>query len=159
MTSQYFSIFTNEINIGMDEFYSLGLLLSRASTSLSKAMNANLEANGINLPHSQFIVLRCLYYKDSISQLEIAKLLSKDAAAIKRTIDLLEEKELVVRHQVRTLKNSICITDKGRVLMPKVLNVANGLINVALDGIEIDNQELLRIMLDKICTNLEKNRE
>lgn len=140
----------------MDEFYSLGLLISRASVSLAKAMNNKLENNGINLPHSQFIVLRCLYFKDALSQLEIAKLLSKDAAAIKRTIDNLEKKGLVIRNQVRTLKNSVCITEKGKVLMPQVLKIAEEVISEALDGIEIGNQKLLRTMLDKIHSNLEK---
>ena len=139
----------------MDKFYSLGFLLSRASVSLSKSMNARLEACNVDLPHSQFIVLRCLYYKDALSQLEIANLLSKNPAAIKRTIDLLEKKELVIRKQIRTLKNSVCITDKGKNLMPQVLKIAENLINEALSGLDIENQELLRTILNKIYINLE----
>jgi DNA-binding MarR family transcriptional regulator len=139
----------------MDRFYSLGHLLGRASVALSKSLNARLEACDIDLPHSQFIVLRCLYYKDALSQLDIAKLLSKDAAAIKRTIDSLEKKELVIRKQKRTLKNSVCISDKGKKLMPQVDN----LINEALNGIEIDNQELLLTMLDKIYINTLKIKQ
>lgn len=140
----------------MDEFYSLGFLVSRAAVSLSKSMNASLEANDMDLPHSQFIVLRCLYYKDALSQLEIANLLSKDAAAIKRTVDLLEKKEFVIRKQVRTLKNSVCITEKGRELMPKALKIAEEQLNEAMAGIKPKDRELLRSMLDKIYTNLEK---
>jgi DNA-binding MarR family transcriptional regulator len=143
----------------MDRFYSLGHLLGRASVALSKSLNARLEACDIDLPHSQFIVLRCLYYKDALSQLDIAKLLSKDAAAIKRTIDSLEKKELVIRKQTRTLKNSVCISDKGKKLMPQVLKIADNLINEALNGIEIDNQELLLTMLDKIYTNTLKIKQ
>jgi hypothetical protein len=40
--------------------------------------------------------------------------------------------------------------------MPQVLKIADNLINEALYGIEIENQELLRTMLDKIYTNIEK---
>jgi DNA-binding MarR family transcriptional regulator len=140
----------------MDRFYSLGHLLGRASVSLSKSLNARLESCDIDLPHSQFIVLRCLYYKDALSQLDIAKLLSKDVAAIKRTIDSLEKKGLVTRIQIRTLKNSVCITDKGKNLMPRVIEIADDVINEALHGIEIENRELLRTMLDKIYINLGK---
>ncbi len=142
----------------MDDFYSLGLLVNRASVSLAKSLNTSLDAQGIDLPHSQFTVMRCLYFKDELSQFDIANLLYKDAAAIKRTVDLLEKKGLVVRKQVRTLKNSVCITEKGRELMPKVIHIADGLIAEALSGIEPDNRELLKTMLDKIYTNLEKNR-
>ena len=139
----------------MDEYYSLGFLLSRASITLAKSLNVSLEAHGTDLSHSQFIVLRNLYYKGAFSQREIAKLLSKDAAAIKRTIDLLEKKGLVIRKKVRTLKNSVCITEKGKELMPKVLKLADEQIAEALNGIEPDHQELLRVMLDKIYVNLE----
>jgi len=140
----------------MEDFYSLGLLVSRASVSLSKSLNSALEAHNIDLPHSQFIVLRCLYFKDELSQLEIAKLLFKDAAAIKRTVDLLEKKGLVVRRQVRTLKNSVCITEKGKNVMPVVLKIADTVIEEALDGIEPDSRKFLRTMLDQIYTNLER---
>jgi len=140
----------------MDDFYSLGFLLSRASVSLAKSMNSELEAHDIDLPHSQYIVLRCLYYKDALSQLEIAHLLSKDAAAIKRTVDHLEEKGLVIRKQVRTLKNSVCITEKGRNILPQALEIGHRLSNVVLDGIKTEDQKLLLSMLDKIYINLEK---
>ncbi len=140
----------------MEEFYSLGLLVSRASVSLAKAMNTRLSNRDVDLPHSQFIVLRCLYFKDGLSQFEIAKLLSKDAAAIKRTVDNLEKKELVVRNQVRTLKNSVCITEKGKLLMPKVLLIAEEVLVEALDGIEPEHQKLLQTMLDTIHSNLEE---
>jgi len=140
----------------MEDLYSLGLLLNRASVSLAKTMNATLIAKNIDLPHSQFIVLRCLYYKDGLSQFEIANLLSKDAAAIKRTVDLLEKKEYVVRKQVRTLKNSVCLTDKGKKLIPEAMKIGDRLTAEALDGIKPENKRFLCEMLDKIYTNLEK---
>jgi DNA-binding MarR family transcriptional regulator len=141
----------------VDDFYSLGLLLNRASIALAKSMNAALENGGIDLPHSQFIVLRCLYYKDCISQSEVANLLSKDAAAIKRTIDNLEKKGLVERHRIRNLKNSVCITDKGKSLMPQVLKIAENLVNEVIGSFKPENRKLLRTMLDDIYTKL-KNK-
>ena len=140
----------------MDGLYSLGYFVARASVALSKSLNARLVSFGIDLPNSQYIVLRYLYFKGALSQLEIANLLSKDAAAIKRTIDLLEKKGLVTRTQIRKLKNSVCITDKGKNLMPRVIEIADAVINEALNGIETENRELLQTMLDKIHTNLEK---
>lgn len=139
----------------MDTFFSLGLLLNRASVALSKSLNSSISANNIDLPHSQFIVLRCLYYNDGISQFDIAKLLSKDAAAIKRTVDQLEKKEFVIRKQIRNLKNSVCITDKGKKLMPQVLEIAKAVIDKALIGIEEESRNSLQIMLEKVFINLE----
>lgn len=139
----------------MDDFYSLGLLLNRASVSLSKMLNNETLNNGIDLPHSQFIVLRCLFYNDGTSQQEIANLLFKDAAAIKRTIDNLEKKNLVIRKQVRPQKNSVHISEKGKALIPSVLKIADEVIAEATKGIEFNNHKLLREMLISIYTNTE----
>ncbi|MDR3061546.1 MAG: MarR family transcriptional regulator [Dysgonamonadaceae bacterium] len=118
-------------------------------------MNSTLKKKGIDLPHSQFVVLRCLFFNDGLSQLEIAKLLSKDAAAIKRTVDNLEQKGLVIRTQVRTLKNSICVTNEGHELMPRVLTIAQEVTDKALQGIDDEYKTLLWDMLNKIYENLE----
>lgn len=142
----------------MNDFYSLGLLVSRASVALAKALNQAITAGGIDLPQSQFIVLRCVYFKDGLSQLEIAHILSKDAAAIKRTVDNLEEKGLVVRKQVRTLKNAVCITEKGTELMPQLLQIADNTIEDALQGINSKQRDLLHSMLEKIYSNLENTQ-
>lgn len=142
----------------MNDFYSLGLLVSRASVALAKALNQAIIVGGIDLPQSQFIVLRCVYFKDGLSQLEIAHILSKDAAAIKRTVDNLEEKGLVVRKQVRTLKNAVCITEKGTELMPQLLQIADKTIEEALQGINSKQRDLLHSMLEKIYSNLENTQ-
>ena len=140
----------------MNDFYSLGLLTGMASLALSKALNAALIENNIDLPHSQFVVLRILYFHDGMSQLDIANMVSKDAAAIKRTVDNLENKGLVVRKQVRTLKNSVCITDKGRELMPQVLKIADKIIEEALNSFSEESREQLFSMLKMIYQNIEK---
>lgn len=139
----------------MDNFYSLGFLLNRASVEVAKAMKDALTANNIDLTHSQFIVLRCLYFKDGLSQLDIANLLFKDAAAIKRTVDFLERKGLVLRKQVRTLKNSICLTDKGRELIPQAMEIGNSLLGKIIEGIDDKGYQSLLAMLDRIHINLE----
>lgn len=140
----------------MDEFYSLGFLLNRASVSMSKLLNARLESENIDLPHSQFIVLRCLYYNDGLSQQEIARLLCKDASAIKRTIDNLEKKGLVVRSQASQRENSIGITQKGQELMPIALACGNNALKDALEGIDNTDYEKLRTLLNHIYLNIEE---
>ena len=104
---------------------SLGFQLGKALWALSATLNATLKENGIDLPTSQYIVMRFLYGQDGISQNRIATLLYKDAAAIKRSIDNLEKKGLVERRAVSRCKNNIYLTEKGRELMPEVIAVAN----------------------------------
>lgn len=137
----------------MDEFISLGLMLNRAATAMSAVLNTGLTEAGIDLPQSQFIVLRCLYYNGDLSQLEIARLLSKDAAAIKRTIDALEQKGLVKRVRVRTLKNSIQITEAGKAIMPDAIKVAQMASEKATTGLTQPDIERLMAELSTITDN------
>lgn len=138
----------------MDEFISLGLLLNRVATSMSTALNSALSEAGLDLPQSQFIVLRSLYYKGPLSQLEIARLLSKDAAAIKRTVDRLELKGLVQRIPIRTLKNAVHITDAGRAIMPDALAIAKAASEKATAGLPAKAVERLMSELKNISDNI-----
>lgn len=120
---------------------------------MSTALNTALTDAGIDLPQSQFIVLRCLHYNGELSQLEIARMLSKDAAAIKRTVDNLEHKGLVRRVPVRTLKNSVQITDEGKALMPKALEIAKAASEKCTSGLSPLTIEKLMNNLEIIYTN------
>ncbi|MCM1020589.1 MAG: MarR family transcriptional regulator [Muribaculaceae bacterium] len=141
----------------MDEFLLLGLLLNRTATAMSSALNAALIEAGIDLPYSQFIVLRCLYYKGDMSQLDIARLLSKDAAAVKRTVDNLEKKGLVRRIPVRTLKNSVQITDEGKSIMPNAIAIAKAASRKATSGFRQKEIERLMKELELISENIRNN--
>lgn len=104
---------------------SLGFLLDRALWTLSSTLNATLKEKGIDLPHSQYIIMRFLDEKEGISQNKLAILLHKDAAAIKRSIDNLEKKGLLIRKALSERKNGIYLTDKGKALIPKVKTIAD----------------------------------
>lgn len=138
----------------MNEFISLGLMVNRAATAMSTALNTALMEAGIDLPHSQFIVLRCLYYNGPMSQLNIARTLSKDAAAIKRTVDNLERKGLAKRVPVRAMKNSVEITDAGLALMPRALEIAREASGRATAGLSATAVERLMNYLETITQNL-----
>lgn len=104
---------------------SLGFLLARALWASVIALNTALKEQGIDLPNSQYIIMRFLYEQDGISQNRIATLMHKDAAAIKRSIDNLEKKGLVERRAVSRCKNNIFLTEKGRELIPEVIAIAD----------------------------------
>lgn len=140
----------------MDNLYSLGFLLNRASFSLAKMLRIELKRNNIELPHSQFIVLRCLFFKDGLSQKELATLLCKDAAAIKRTIDNLEDRGLVCRTHVSQRENAIEITQAGKELMPFAIECGNQAIDKVLQDISGVDYELLKELLQRIYLNVEQ---
>lgn len=126
----------------MDTYESLGFLLNRASHALAKALRIVLERYAVDLPHSQFVMLRLLYYKDGLSQQEIAALLCKDAAAIKRTIDNLKKRGVVERVHVSKTKNSIHITCQGRILMSELLKHVDEVLVPLLNGIDTNEHEI-----------------
>lgn len=140
----------------MDNLYSLGFLLNRASFSLAKMLRIELKRNNIELPHSQFVVLRCLYYKDGLSQKELATLLCKDAAAIKRTIDNLENRGLVCRTHVSQRENAIEITEAGKALIPLAIECGNRAIDKVLLNVSGADYEFLKQLLDRIYLNVEQ---
>ncbi len=131
----------------------LGFLLARASYAMSTKLNTLLKREGIDLPHSQYILLKTLYEDDGISQQELANRVYKNAAAVKRTLDILENKELVKRVPITLRKNSIVITNKGKKMIPVVLNIISKWETELLEGVESDKYSLFKDFLNTIYYN------
>jgi DNA-binding MarR family transcriptional regulator len=134
--------------------HTLGFLLARTSNSMAMYLNSVLRKEGIDLPHSQFVILKHLYFQDGISQQELADLVFKDTSAIKRTLDILEKKGLIERIPVTLRKNSIKITDAGRALMPKVMDCLEKSKETYLQGISEDEYRMLTGILERIYQNI-----
>lgn len=117
------------------EVKSLGFLLNRASWAAANMLKESFIKEGIDLPHSQYIVLRVLYEHEGLSQQEIATALHKDGAAIKRTLDILERKELIVRKPASLCKYNIYLTPKAIAQKEKIITVADNTAKQALEGI------------------------
>ncbi|WP_288734610.1 MarR family transcriptional regulator [uncultured Parabacteroides sp.] len=131
----------------------LGFLLSRASNSMSVHLNTLLKKNGIDLPHSQYVILKHLYDEDGISQQELADKIYKDTAAIKRTLDILEKKGLIQRIPVTMRKNSVIITEQGKELIPKVMDCLERSKQFVLSGISEQEYKLFTDILERIYQN------
>jgi DNA-binding MarR family transcriptional regulator len=134
--------------------HTLGFLLSRTSNAMAMYLNSVLRKEGIDLPHSQYVILRCLSLGDDISQQELADFVFKDTAAVKRTLDILEKKGLIKRIPVTMRKNSIKITDAGRALMPKVMDCIEKSKETYLHGISEDEYRMLTGILERIYQNI-----
>ncbi|MDR2040469.1 MAG: MarR family transcriptional regulator [Bacteroidales bacterium] len=132
----------------------LGFLLARTSNAMATHLNSHLKKHGIDLPHSQYVVLKYLYDEDGISQQELANKVFKDTAAIKRTLDILEKKGLVERIPVTMRKNSVMITQKGRELMPKVMDCIEKSKQSVLSGIGEHEYRMFTEILERIYQNI-----
>lgn len=104
----------------------LGFMLEQALGTMTTSLADAFKANGIDLPHSQYAVLRLLYSsEEQLTQIKIAEILKKDAAAIKRTVDILERKGLVERKAYNGRTNKVICTEKAIVLKEIVTATAD----------------------------------
>ncbi len=134
--------------------HTLGFLLARASDAMAAHLNKLLRKAGIDLPNSQYVVLRLLYIEDGISQQELAERAFKDTAAVKRTLDILESKGLVKRIPANMKKNSIIITSSGKELMPKVMEYLEQSKESYLSGISDKEYETVTGVLERLYQNI-----
>lgn len=139
-----------------DNQHTLGFLLARASKAMSVHLNKLLQEEGIDLPHSQYVILRLLYLEDGISQQELAERAFKDTAAVKRTLDILEGKGLIKRTPApaNMKKNSVIITPAGRKLMPRVMSYLENSKISYLSGISDEEYNTVIRVLEKLYQNI-----
>lgn len=104
----------------------MGFMMEQALGTMTGALANAFKANGIDLPHSQYTVLRLLYSSETpMTQINIAEILKKDAAAIKRTVDILERKGLVVREAQNGRTNRVVCTEKALAMKEIIIESAN----------------------------------
>lgn len=118
----------------------LGYLMERCLRNMITVLEDALNKAEIDLPYSQYVVMRALYRQDKISQAKLAEVLQKDTAAIKRTIDNLEEKGLVNRKSVSGRQYDIYVTAKGKRVKEKIIEVGQQTLQTLLAEIPDDTQ-------------------
>ncbi len=136
-----------------DRKQTLGFLLARSYYAIATSLNGLLRREEIDLSHSQYVLLKVLYEKDGLSQQELAAKVYKNAAAVKRTLDILENKGLVERIPVSLRKNSIKITPEGRVLIYKVIESIRKWDSEILSGVSDEEYKIFEKTLNTIFDN------
>ncbi len=114
--------------------------MERSLRNMIAVLENALHKAEINLPYSQYVVMRALYQQDGISQAKLAEALQKDTAAIKRTIDNLEEKGLVSRQSVSGRQYDVYVTAKGKRMKRKIIEVSQQTLRALLADIPHDTQ-------------------
>lgn len=128
----------------------IGYYLERCLLEMTRKLSSNFAEAGIDLPYSQYIVMRALHKNGPQSQAQIAHFLNKDTAAIKRTLDYLEKRGLVIRNKVSGRENIVNISDKGCEMMPLIIKVAESTIKELLNGVPDETIEIVLSFLMSI---------
>ena len=131
---------------------SLGYLTAKASFSLAAQLNREFLKYGIDLPHSQFIILSQLYETDGQTQQELADALFKNKSAIKRTVDNLELRSYVKRIE-KGKSFRIFLTDTGLMKKTELLKISEKTTKSILGIISKRDYERCAKILKKIIKN------
>ncbi|MDE6338384.1 MAG: MarR family transcriptional regulator [Muribaculaceae bacterium] len=137
------------------EYDLLGVWLDFAFNSLVAELNRSLHSVGLPLNHAQFAILQNLFLKDGQSQSDIARRVSKDRAAISRSLNTLEENGFIVRKAVSGSKNGVFLTAKAIQNRDKITEAINMAIGRGRRRMTEEEYETGIVFLKKIHANLQ----
>lgn len=129
--------------------------IEQAIKEYRKVCQKNIQKIVSDITVDQCLVLIILNENPKISQIEIAKLMFKDNASITRIIELMVKKDYLLREpdEFDKRKSKLIVTEKGQktiVLLSPVFKLNR---KTALEGLSLDEIELLDKLLHKIISN------
>ena len=141
-----------------DELYnSYSFLLDRTARRVKQYAQQKFKELALNVTVDQWLVLKHLYEHDSMKQNELAEILFKDNPTLTRIIDLLCEKELVVRKQHPTDRRSfhVALTRQGKKKVEQMKPKIQKIRLKAWEGLSKDDFVQFKKVLDTIYGNLQ----
>ena len=135
------------------EIDALGYWMDRSFRAMIKTLNESLKEANLDLQHSQFVVLRRLSVKDGAGQSELSKILGKNPAAISRSVNYLETKGFVRREPATCCKYRVFLTEAGKKLVPKLIEIDDRITEKALTGFSDKEKKEVKDILNKIYRN------
>ena len=127
-----------------------------ASISVARRLQKNFRNAGLEITIEQWTVLYHLWKEDCLSQQELCNRTFRDKPSITRLIDNLEKQKLVKRLASKTDRriNIVCLTDRGKNLQDATLALANQTMDEALAGVNKEEIEAVKNVLQKVFDNL-----
>lgn len=129
--------------------------IEQAIKEYRKVSQKNIDKIVKDITIDQCLILIILNKDEKISQNELANLIFKDNASITRMIELMVKKDYLNRtiHKEDRRKFNLEITEKGK----KTIELINPIVQInretALNGLSLEEIDLLDKTLNKIITN------
>lgn len=132
-------------------FYSL----EKAIKTYRQFAQRNISEENFDITIDQWLVLKTLQEKPTITQQELAITVFKDLASITRIIDLLVNKSYLNRtsHSTDRRRFELSITKSGLKIIDALQPIINTNRSTALKGLSKQDIEQLQITLNKIISN------
>lgn len=136
-----------------------GTALRETYRAFARDLSRRLKPYGVTL--FMWFVLRELWKRDGLSQVEIARASDRQASAIVSVVRSLQKKRLVlISRSAKDARMSVVrLTKAGRALEPVLTEHANRLNQVALRGFTAVEQRDLVTMLERLRHNIATNRD
>jgi DNA-binding MarR family transcriptional regulator len=136
------------------ELYSF--MTGKASTAIARRLQKNFKLAGIDITVEQWSVLYHLWKADAMSQQELCHATFRDKPSITRLVDNLEKLKLVKRNASKNDRrmNLIVLTDTGKQLEEKCMDIANTTLNESLAGVTNGQIEIAKEVLQTVYDNL-----
>jgi DNA-binding MarR family transcriptional regulator len=136
---------------------SLGTQLNIIARSLRVALEKELSHLGIS--PSQWMLLMALHEKDGQGQTELGKMVNQDNATITRSLDKLQERELIIRVQDQGDRRAqiVSLTPKGRTACKEWNFIGQAVNHKASKGLTVTEKKKLLEMLALIGGNMNGN--
>lgn len=137
----------------------IGFIVARTHRTMLNTLQQRLVDNGFDITAEQAIIIMKLYQKEGISQQELSDALFKDKSSVKRLIDNMERKNLIVRipDQNDGRNKLIYLTHGGKALREQMTEVAICILDEAQENIDIEEIKICKKVLNQIFNNLSKN--
>jgi DNA-binding MarR family transcriptional regulator len=136
------------------ELYSV--INGMASTAVARRLQKNFRNAGLEITIEQWSILYHLWKEDCLSQQELCNRTFRDKPSITRLIDNLEKQQLVARKASATDRriNMVCLTEKALQLQQITIDLANQTMDEALTGIDRNEINTVKNVLQKVYDNL-----
>lgn len=135
---------------------SIGFKLANASRLVTNRLNQNFRDNEFPVTHEQWLLMMQLWIQDGQLQSALAAATHKDNPSVSRLIDNMIKRNLVKRvcHPEDRRANLIYLTEEGREMQKGLISQAQQTILDSTDGIDPQDVETCKRVLDLIIANL-----
>ena len=136
------------------ELYSF--ITGKASTAIARRLQKNFKEANVEITIEQWSVLYHLWKEDGLSQQQLCDATFRDKPSITRLVDNLEKLQLVKRVSSKNDRrmNMIYLAPEAKDLEEKTIELANQTLNEALEGVNIEQIEIAKLVLQKVYDNL-----
>ena len=134
---------------------SLGFKINRTANKLNNKYNQLLQS--FDIAPEQRATLEIIKYEEDVNQTKIANILGKDKTTISRTLNTLENKNLITKSQIDKRTNLIQLTKKGEeILNDSFSSVRDSRKNLTSKLSEEELNQLISL-LEKVVLSVEED--